>query len=99
MENPRGTKLAWDFVRRHWPALERVGGVFTSGEVVEATSSICDAGTRDEVEEFFVVHKVPTAERTLKQSVEKMNYCVDLKSKQTRQLSSWLEHRGGASGR
>ena len=99
MENPRGTKLAWDFVRRHWPDLEKVSGGFTSGEVVAATSSICDAGTRNEVEEFFAVHKVPTAERTLKQSVEKMNYCVDLKSQQTRQLSSWLEHRGGSSGR
>jgi len=99
MENPNGRKLAWDFVRSHWSELEKVGGGFTSGEVVAATSSFCDVSMRDEVEEFFAVHKVPTAERTLKQSVERMNYCVDLKSQQTRQLSSWLEHRGGASGR
>jgi aminopeptidase N len=99
MENPNGRKLAWDFVRSHWPDLEKVGGGFTSGEVVAATSSFCDVRMRDEVEEFFAVHKVPTAERTLKQSEERMNYCVDLKSQQTGQLSSWLEHRGGASGR
>jgi len=98
MENPAGTKVAWDFVRGHWPEIEKVGGGFTSGEVVAATSVFCDAGMRDEAQEFFATHKVPTAERTLKQSVERMNYCVDLKSRQTPQLSSWLERRGAASG-
>jgi len=98
MENPAGAKLAWDFVRAHWSEIEKVGGGFTSGEVVAATSVFCDAGMRDEVQTFFATHKVPTAERTLKQSVERMNYCVDLKSRQTPQLSSWLERRGGASG-
>jgi aminopeptidase N/puromycin-sensitive aminopeptidase len=98
MENPAGTKIAWDFVRAHWPEIEKVGGGFTSGEVVAATSVFCDAGMRDEAQDFFTTHKVPTAERTLKQSVERMNYCVDLKSRQTPQLSSWLERRGAASG-
>jgi aminopeptidase N len=99
MENPAGTKVAWDFVRARWPEIEKVGGGFTSGELVAATSVFCDAGMRDEAQTFFAAHKVPTAERTLKQSVERMNYCVDLKSRQTPQLSSWLERRGGASGR
>jgi aminopeptidase N len=99
MENPAGTRVAWDFVRAHWPEVEKVGGGFTSGQVVAATSVFCDAGMRDEAQDFFAAHKVPTAERTLKQSVEQMNYCVDLRSRQTPQLSSWLEQRGGASGR
>ncbi len=99
MENPAGTKVAWDFVRAHWSEIEKVGGGFTSGQLVAATSVFCDAGLRDEAQDFFATHKVPTAERTLKQSVERMNYCVDLKSRQTPQLSSWLEGRGGASGK
>jgi aminopeptidase N/puromycin-sensitive aminopeptidase len=98
MKNPAGTKVAWDFVQSHWADVEKVGGGFTSGEVVAATGAICDAGLRDQVESFFADHRVPTAERTLKQSVEKINYCVDLKSRQTPQLSSWLEQRGGSSG-
>lgn len=99
MKNPKGTRLAWDFVRSHWSELDNVGGGFTSGEVVAATSAFCEAGMRDEVAAFFSLHKVPTAERTLKQSIERMNHCVDLKSRQTRELSSWLEQRGGTSGR
>ena len=98
MENPAGTRVAWDFVRAHWTDIAKVGGGFTSGEVVHATSAICDAGMRGEVQDFFSTHKVPTAERTLKQSLERMDYCVDLKSRQTPQLASWLEHQGASAG-
>jgi aminopeptidase N len=98
MENPAGSRVAWDFVRAHWTDIEKVGGGFTSGEVVNATSAICDAGMRGEVQDFFTTHKVPAAERTLKQSLERMDYCVDLKSRQTPQLASWLEHQGASAG-
>ncbi len=98
MENPAGTRLAWEFVRGHWPEIQKVGGGFTSGEVVAATGVICDTGMRDEVQDFFATHKVATAERTLRQSLERMNYCVDLKARQTPQLSSWLQQRGGSAG-
>jgi len=99
MQNPAGTRLAWEFVRLHWGDIEKVGGGVTSGEVVASTSAFCDAGMRDEVLDFFSTHKVPTAERRLKQAIERMNYCVDLKARQTPQLSSWLEqHASGSSG-
>ena len=98
MQNPAGTRVAWDFVRSHWTDIEKVGGGFISGEVVNATSVICDSGMRDEVQDFFATHKVPTAERTLKQSLERINYCVDLKSQQTPQLALWLERQGAAPG-
>ena len=98
MQNPAGTRVAWDFVRSHWTDIEKIGGGFTNGEVVGATSVICDSGMRDEVQDFFATHKVPTAERTLKQSLERINYCVDLKSHQTPQLASWLERQGSSPG-
>jgi aminopeptidase N len=99
MENPAGERTAWDFVRAHWSDIEKVGGGFTSGEVVASTSAFCDAGLRDEVQDFFATHHVPTAERRLKQAVERMNYCVDLKAQQTPQLASWLQGHGGSAGR
>ena len=98
MENPAGARLAWDFVRSHWPEIEKIGSGFMSGEVVEATGAFCDAGLGEEVKDFFSSHKVPTAERTLKQSLERMNYCVDLKSQQGSKLASWLEQHGASAG-
>jgi aminopeptidase N len=98
VENRAGGELGWNFVRSHWPDIEKVGGGFTSGEVVAATSALCDAGLRDEVKDFFSSHKVPTAERTLKQSLESMSNCVDLKAQQQELLADWLQQHATAAG-
>ena len=97
--NPAGEKLAWDFIRQHWTEIEKAGGPFASAQVVGATSVFCDAGMRDQVTEFFTAHKIAAAERTYKQSIERINNCVDLKSQQETQLASWLGQHGTAGGK
>jgi hypothetical protein len=99
MENPAGTRLGWDFVRAHWSEIAKVLGGFNSGGLISATGSFCDANLGSQVQDFFAVHKVPSAERTLKQALERVNYCVDLKSQQSNQLASWLQRRGSAAGK
>jgi aminopeptidase N/puromycin-sensitive aminopeptidase len=99
MGNPAGQKIAWDFVRQHWSELEKAGGPFASAQVVGATSAFCDAGLRDQVTEFFSAHKVEAAERTYKQSIERINNCVSLKTAQEPQLASWLGQHGNAGGK
>jgi aminopeptidase N len=92
MANPAGSKLAWDFVRAHWDEIDK-RGPFAGAEMVHATASFCDSGLRDEVKDFFSAHNVPAAQRSLKQSIERINYCVDLKSQQGPQLASWLSQQ------
>jgi aminopeptidase N/puromycin-sensitive aminopeptidase len=99
LANPDGQKLAWNFIREHWSELEKAGGPFASAQVVGATSTFCDAGLRDQVTEFFNAHKVAAAERTYKQSIERINACVALKSQQEPQLASWLGQHGNAGGK
>jgi aminopeptidase N/puromycin-sensitive aminopeptidase len=98
LANPAGQKLAWDFIRQHWPEIEKAGGPFASAQVVGATGVFCDATMRDQVTEFFSAHKIAAAERTYKQSIERINNCVDLKSQQETQLASWLGQHGHAGG-
>lgn len=98
LANPAGQQLAWDFIRQRWSDLEKAGGPFASAQVIGATSSFCDARLRDQVSEFFDAHKVEAAERTYKQSIERINNCVDLKAQQEPQLSSWLGQHGAAGG-
>jgi aminopeptidase N len=97
--NPDGRKVAWDFIRQHWPELEKAGGPFASAQVVGASGVFCDAGMRDQVTEFFSAHKVAAAERTYKQSLERINNCIQLKSSQEPQLASWLGQHGNAGGK
>jgi len=99
MRNPAGQELAWNFIRQHWPELEKAGGPFASAQVVQATSSFCDAGLRDQVTDFFTSHKVEAAERSYKQSIERINNCVDLKTQQEPQLASWLGQHSTAGGK
>ena len=98
MGNPEGEKLAWDFVLAHWDAVQKVGGPFASAQVVGSTSSFCDAHMRDQVVEFYSAHKVESAERTYRQSIERIDNCVDLKSQQEPQLASWLGQHGSSVG-
>jgi aminopeptidase N/puromycin-sensitive aminopeptidase len=97
--NQDGEKLAWNFIRQHWTEIEKAGGPFASAQVVGATSGFCDAGMRDQVTEFFNAHKIAAAERTYRQSIERINNCIDLKSQQEPQLASWLGQHGNAGGK
>jgi aminopeptidase N/puromycin-sensitive aminopeptidase len=98
IDSPEGQKPAWDFVRQHWPAIEKSGGPFASAEVIAATDSFCDATMRDEVAAFYAAHKIEAAERTYRQSIERINNCVNLKSQQEPQLASWLQQHGSTAG-
>jgi aminopeptidase N/puromycin-sensitive aminopeptidase len=97
--NPAGQQLAWDFIRQHWSEIEKAGGPFASAEIVQATGVFCDTAKRDEVTEFFTAHKVEAAERSYKQSIERINICSDLKSRQEPQLAAWLGQHGVAGGK
>ena len=99
LRNPAGEKLAWEFIQSHWDALQKSGGPFASAQVVNATSSFCDAAMRDQVADFFAAHKVEAAERTYKQSIERINNCVDLKTQQQPKLASWLGQHSMAGGK
>jgi aminopeptidase N len=97
--NPEGQKQAWDFVLSHWDAVQKAGGPFASAQIVGSTGSFCDAQMRDQVVEFYSAHKIESAERTYRQSIERINNCVDLKSQQQPQLASWLgQHGSSAAG-
>jgi aminopeptidase N len=99
LRNPEGEKLAWTFIQAHWDAVQKAGGPFASASVVNATSVFCSTNMRDQVADFFAAHKVEAAERTYKQSIERINNCVDLKAQQEPQLASWLGEHGTAGGK
>jgi aminopeptidase N/puromycin-sensitive aminopeptidase len=100
LQNPAGEKLAWNFILSHWDAIQKAGGPFASAQIVGSTSSFCDASMRDQVKEFYAAHKIEAAERTYRQSIERIDNCVDLKSQQEPQLASWLgEHSAVVGGK
>jgi aminopeptidase N len=98
MQNPDGQKPAWDFVCSHWEKIQSLGGEFAGIIIAGTAGSFCDVGMRDQVQAFFAAHHESASERTLKQSVERINYCIDLKAQQGSQLAAWLQRHSDSAG-
>jgi hypothetical protein len=77
--------------------VQKAGGPFASAAVVGAAGSFCTANMREQVESFYAAHKIAAAERTYRQSIERIDECIDLKSQQEAQLASYLDGRKGVS--
>ena len=85
-------RLAWDLVRERWQAIQAKTGEFVGNTViVSALASFCDPVALAEVKTFFATHKVPDAERTLQQSIERIASCANLSAAQREKLKAWLE--------
>ena len=93
MNNPAGSQLAWDFVRQHWTEVEAKLSNYSVGGIVEATAVFCDAGKRDEVQKFFTEHQLPAAEHSLKQTLERIDLCIDVRAHQQTGLQDWLQQQ------
>jgi aminopeptidase N len=94
MSNPAGRPKAWAFVKQHWTALQPK--LFVSGGdtyLVNSLSGFCDATARDDIKAFFAAHRLPTAARTLDQTIERINNCIAVKEKQAPALATWLNSR------
>jgi aminopeptidase N len=98
MNHPAARQLAWDFTKSHWSQLDTIFGGYAAAELVNAASGFCSTAHQQEVRQFFTAHKVPSAARGLPKTLERINYCVDLRSQQGEQLAKWLGHRELRSG-
>ncbi len=96
--NPASRDIAWEFVRTHWPELSKRASISGSAMIVRATGSFCDAKAQAEVQQFFSENPVPEAQRTLKQSLERIGSCVQFKAAQQSDLAAWLTGKSAAQG-
>jgi len=62
--------------------------------VISSLGQFCDTKTRSEIEKFFTTHKVPEAERTLQQALERISDCAALAAAQSPKLTEWLQTKG-----
>jgi len=97
--NSDNQKTAWGWLKTHWPAVEKKITMSSGPEIVAATRKFCSAEINDDVQQFFTEHKVPSAERALKQSREDVEGCVKRRPRLQTELAQWLQqHSGVRSG-
>ena len=98
MDLPTGGSLAWEFMKARWDEIAKLSGGFAGAGLVDATSTFCSPERADQVREFFSTHPVPSAERGLQQSLERIQDCADLKSQQAPRLAQWLSNHEAQAG-
>jgi aminopeptidase N len=92
--NSDSKELAWQLVRERWNEIQKKTGEFVGNTViVSSLAFFCDASTAAEISAFFKEHKVPDAERTLQQSLERIATCARSAAVQAPKLAEWLKLR------
>ncbi len=95
LSNPDARRLAWELLQARWDDLQKKSGqVFGSPLLISSLGQFCDTKTRSEIEKFFATHKVPEAERTLQQALERISDCAALAATQSPKLTEWLAGHG-----
>ncbi|HEY1939140.1 MAG TPA: M1 family metallopeptidase [Candidatus Angelobacter sp.] len=93
LANPANQDFAWQWIKTHWEDVERKITGSSGVQIVYGAGRFCDAGHRDEVQEFFTQHKLLSSERVLKQMIERINSCIKYRDRQQDKLALWLyEH-------
>jgi aminopeptidase N len=94
LANPIARPRAWSFVKQHWDQLGPKTTI-SLGDVrfVESLGAFCDAQSRDDIKNFFTVHKLPAASRALDQTIERINNCIAMKEKESPAVTTWLAAR------
>ena len=90
-DNPAARERAWSFMTTHWKALEpKLTIVGNDTRLVNALGAFCDRDARDRIKTFFDEHRLPGAVRTLDQTLERIDNCIELRAAQTPAVERWL---------
>jgi aminopeptidase N len=96
LRNPATRTEAWSFVQKRWNEVSKdfTASLFGGSYLVSSAGQFCDEDAASNVSAFFKVHPVPASERALRQALERINSCADLKKMQAPNLQSWLGEHG-----
>ena len=85
--------LTWKYVKDNWPQVHAQMTEWMEARLVSGAGSFCSASKRDEVMNFFATHKMHAAARTLLQTRDRINDCIDLRSMQGGNLQGWVSEQ------
>ena len=91
LARPASQDAAWTFVQAEWPTLTQKLGTFQGIPVIiGALGTFCSTEAAAQVKQFFAKNPVASAERTLRQALERIDNCAVLVTRQSPALTSWL---------
>jgi len=91
--NLQGRNIAWEFVKDNWDEFDTRygGGGFGLMRLVAITGSFTSLEKASEIEDFFKTHPTPAAERTIRQSLERININAAWLERNRSELAAWFK--------
>ncbi len=91
LARPWSRDLTWETVKAQWkPLTERLGVFQGIPSVVGALQSFCSTEKAADVRRFFAANPTKSSERTLQQSLERIESCAAVAARQRQALGTWL---------
>ena len=88
---PWGRDAVWEFTKTNWPILTEKLGVFQGiPGIIGSLSAFSSTEQAAEIRQFFIKTPIPSAERTLRQSLERIENCAALVRRQSPAITTWL---------
>jgi aminopeptidase N len=93
LANPHTQDAAWTYLKEHWSELAEKVTSFGGRGAVSALGSFCSEEKHADVAQFFQQHPAPGAQRTVNQSLERIDNCLEFKKLQQQNMDSWLQQQ------
>ncbi len=97
LRDPENRDQVWQFIEKHWDAVQATLTTDLGAVMVTSTGSFCTAAARDDVKSFFAAHPVPASDVALRHALENIDGCIELRRLQEPNLKTWLAANGSLS--
>ena len=91
LQNPDTQTVAWNIFKEDFPRITKKLDASLGGEIVQVAGIFCDPALRDDSLHFFESQQLPGADRLLKNAEDQANACIELRSHQQANLSTFLK--------
>jgi aminopeptidase N len=100
-DNRYGRTLAWEFVKSHVdPIRAKQGGSIGAASVpyIGVAANFCDASMKEDATKYFESEKkARTPQRGFKSAIESINYCMEMRQRDSQTLAQWLQKNAGSN--
>ena len=90
-------QVTWDFLKANWDRISPKLATYSPGTVIRSTQNFCEPALRTDVQSFFTQHAIEGSERSLRQTLERIDNCINLKQQQETNLAEWLQKQPAVS--
>lgn len=92
--NPYGRELAWKYIQKNWPELQkRYAHGHLLSRLLAQLSVFTDKKYISEIKSFFKTHPAPNAKRTIDQAIEQIEINHLWRTKEAPTIDQWLKMR------